>query len=238
MMPITHFDYGARHLTPWHEHPAGQLYWLSHGMMVIETARAQWTVTSGTLGWFAAGQHHRAWVPGRAQGHSLYLTPESGAPFAPDCAIYGADAFMLALLTRLCRATSAGHQRHLVSVLGYELAHSPQLPLQLRLPLDRRARNVAEELLKNPASGLSQSELAQRWGLSVRNLSRLFQQQTGLSFSQWRQQAKVVTSLQWVQAGRPIGEVAALSGYGNISAYIEAFRQRFGRTPGQFRQGE
>lgn len=107
------------------------------------------------------------------------------------------------------------------------------MPLQLTLPVDRRARNVANQLLKNPACELDQTQLAQQWGLSVRSLSRLFTQQTGLSFSQWRQQAKVVTSLQWVLAGLPVSEVALRSGYSNVRAYIDVFRQRFGKTPGQ-----
>ncbi|VDR29560.1 HTH-type transcriptional repressor of iron proteins A [Raoultella terrigena] len=85
---------------------------------------------------------------------------------------------------------------------------------KLLLPTDRRARNVADQLLAHPDSPLTQAQLAQRWGLSVRSLSRLFREQTGLSFCQWRQQAKVVTSLQWVLAGEPIAEVAARSGYG------------------------
>jgi len=103
----------------------------------------------------------------------------------------------------------------------------------LTLPVDRRAGNVANQLLKSPACELAQPQLAQQWGLSVRSLSRLFTQQTGLSFSQWRQQAKVVTSLQWVLAGLPVSEVALRSGYSNVSAYIDVFRQRFGKTPGQ-----
>ncbi|WP_413466653.1 helix-turn-helix domain-containing protein [Photobacterium sp.] len=45
---------------------------------------------------------------------------------------------------------------------------------------------------------------------------------------------KKLISLQWVQDGLTINEVAALSGYNNVSAYIEAFRQRFGETPGIF----
>ncbi len=233
------FEYGSGHSTPWHQHTSGQLYWLSHGAMVIETELAQWTVTPGTVGWFPVGLSHSAWTPGRVRGHSLYPEPSSSCLFPSHPGIYGADAFLMSVLTRLCRsAPDAGPEDYLetlLKLLGYELSLGDPLPLQLTLPSDRRARNVANELLKNPACALSQSHLAQQWGLSVRNLSRLFQQQTGLSFSQWRQQAKVVASLQWVLAGLPVSEVALLSGYSNVSAYIDVFRQRFGKTPGQFR---
>ena len=97
---------------------------------------------------------------------------------------------------------------------------------------------MANELVNNPGCMLNQAQLAHKWGMSVRNLSRLFNQETGLSFSQWRQQAKILSSLQWVLAGLPVAEIAALSGYSNVSAYIEIFRQRFGKTPGQFKGHE
>lgn len=236
-MKIEKFDYDSLHSTPWHKHASGQLYWLNHGILVIETTSVQWTVTPGSLGWFPADVSHRAWVPAGVKGQSLYLEPASCPPFPAHPGVYGADAFVMAILERLCRegdfSSPAEYQRHLLKLLGFEIAGAPDLPLQLTLPVDRRARNVANELLKNPACALDQTQLAKQWGLSVRSLSRLFTQQTGLSFSQWRQQAKVVTSLQWVLAGLPVSEVALRSGYSNVSAYIDVFRQRFGKTPGQ-----
>lgn len=239
MMETQAFTYSARHTTSWHKHTTGQLYWLSQGMMIIETARAQWTVTPGSVGWFPPGLHHRAWVPANATGNSLYPDAMACARFPDHAGVYGADPFIIALLDR-CRNSQAHSTEEypalLVKLLGYEMAQRAALPLELTLPTDRRARNVASELLKNPASTRDQSQLAQQWGLSVRSLSRLFKEQTGLSFSQWRQQAKVVASLQWVLADLPVSEVAALSGYGNVSAYIDVFRQRFGKTPAQMRR--
>ncbi|AOR59410.1 AraC family transcriptional regulator [Pectobacterium parmentieri] len=215
-MKIQQFEYGAQHSTPWHKHSSGQLYWLREGIIVIETVLAQWTVTPGSVGWFPPDLNHRAWVPGNVIGNNLYLDPVSSNHFPYHAGIYGADHFIIALLER-CNNSHIKHSEeyeNLISnLLGYEIRQCSELPLELKLPTDRRARNVASELLKNPGCILDQSQLAQKWGLSVRNLSRLFNQQTGLSFSQWRQQAKVVASLQWVLLGLPVNEVASLSGY-------------------------
>lgn len=206
--------------------------------MVIETEFAQWTVTPGSVGWFPPNLNHRAWVPGNVTGNSLYLDPVASNHFPCHAGIYGADHFIIALLNRCNNSHiqySEEHQNLLLKLLGYEIRQGSTLPLELKLPTDRRARNVACELLKNPACIFDQNQLAQQWGLSVRSLSRLFRHQTGLSFSQWRQQAKVVASLQWILSGLSVTEVASLSGYSNVSAYIEVFRQRFGKTPGQFK---
>lgn len=238
MIKIKSFRYGAQHATSSHKHAAGQIYWLDHGIMVIETTLSQWTVTPGTVGWFPPGLEHSAWVPRNVTGHSLYIDPPACINFPLYAGIYGADPFTRALLER-CQNNGShftrDYQETLLKILGYELMQCTALPLELRLPTDRRARNVADELLNNPACHQDQSQLAQQYGLSARSLSRLFDQQTGLSFSQWRQQAKVLASLQWILAGLPVYEVASLSGYSNVSAYIDVFRQRFGKTPAQLR---
>ncbi|WP_437887512.1 AraC family transcriptional regulator [Phytobacter sp. V91] len=237
-MHIESFTYERGHQTPWHQHQTGQLYWLTRGVLLVEMTEVQWTVMPGTLGWFPGGCHHRAHVPARLQGKSVYPGSESAALFPSRPAIYSASLFTQSLLERLCSRPQstfpAEYQQSLLRVLSAEMASMPPLPLQMPLPVDRRARNIADELLAHPDCLLDQTALGQRWGVSVRTLSRLFRQQTGLSFSQWRQQAKVVASLQWVLAGLPVSEIAARSGYSNISAYIEVFRSRFGVTPGQF----
>lgn len=238
LLTIQTIDHPRRHLTPWHEHETGQLYWVRQGMMVVETSQAHWTVTPGILGWFPANLRHRAHFPVTFQGSGLYLSSSTRELFPAVAGLYGADSFVLALLERLCRPlrTASDHyQTNLLALLAEEVASLPSLPLQLMLPQDRRARNVADQLLAHPDCALSQSQLAQQWGLSVRTLSRLFQEQTGLSFSRWRQQAKLVKSLSQVLAGMPVSQVAYSNGYNNVSAYIAAFRERFGMTPCQFR---
>ena len=107
-------------------------------------------------------------------------------------------------------------------------------PLQLPLPQDARLLNIARALLNDPASPRSQRDWAIWAGLSPRTLSRRFLQETGISFALWRQQARVLRSLEGLSRGKAVGEVADACGYDNVSAYIAAFRRRFGVTPGAY----
>lgn len=229
-------EHDVTHSTQWHKHESGQLFWFDKGQMIIETELIQWIVTPGTVGWFPANQYHRARSTGTVSGKCIYIEQSSGIDFPRCSGVYGRDIFILELLERLFLSRSVDYKNSLLKVLAYELHQLPKLPLQLKLPEDRRARNVANELLKNPGCALDQTQLAHQWGISVRNLSRLFHQETGLTFSRWRQQAKILSSLQWIFAGLPVNEVAYLSGYSNVSSYIEIFRERFGQTPGQFKE--
>ncbi|SHE57278.1 helix-turn-helix transcriptional regulator [Vibrio gazogenes] len=238
-MDVKTLNHVQMHETPWHAHQAGQLYWLQRGIIIIETSFAQWPITPGSVGWIPENCAHKAKILASVQGYMLYLDNADGVVFPQSPGIYGVNAFLSALMQRATCLNdsddySPSYISHLVALLGHEITMLNMLPIGLPLPSDRRARHIADELLHCPATDLTQTQLATRAGMSVRTLSRIFTQQTGLTFSQWRQQSKIVISLKWLLAGLPISDVAERSGYHNVSAYIEVFRQRFGETPGKF----
>ena len=63
---------------------------------------------------------------------------------------------------------------------------------------------------------------------------RLFLAETGLTFSQWRAQARLQALLPYLAAGEPVSAVARRVGYGTASAFVAVFRRATGRTPGAY----
>ena len=226
-----------KHLTPWHQHTSGQLYLLTHGMIVLETQEQQWAMTAGSIGWLPPHCAHQALACGNVAGWSLYL-PEpycSGLPEQPHLST--ASGLIQALVERL--AQFAGQrlnapQRRLLQVLRDEVRMQENTPLQLPLPQDARLLKIARALLNDPADNRTQSEWAAWAGLSIRTLSRRFINETGMTFARWRQQARVIRSLEPLSRGEAVNQIAGDCGYDNVSAYIAAFRQRFGTTPGVY----
>ena len=104
----------------------------------------------------------------------------------------------------------------------------------LPLPHDPRARAVAALLIEDPADARGLEELGRATGASSRTLLRLFLAETGLTFSQWRAQARLQASLPYLAAGQPVATVARRVGYGTASAFVAAFRRATGRTPGAY----
>lgn len=226
----------SKHKTDWHQHATGRLFCIQRGMMIVQTEHVQWALTPATIGWFPAHMRHSAWTVGDIDGISMQL---DGDALSAQAGVWPADPFLLLLMERLRHLVSnpadQQRQRHLLTVMVDEIAQISPAPLKLILPEDRRARQVAELLLMQPHNTIRQTQLASRFGLSVRTLSRLFSQQTGLSFSQWRQQTRILASLEYLLRGEPVSETAAQCGYENASAFIAAFKLRFGITPGAFR---
>ncbi|MFI8417621.1 AraC family transcriptional regulator [Serratia sp. NPDC078593] len=223
-----------KHLTAWHQHQDGQIYLLTRGMMALETEQQQWAMTCGSIGWLPPHCRHQAQACGEVKGWSLYLPAHYCRRLPSQPQLTFASKLTQALVERIAQFPSPAlnhAQRRMVRVLLEEMQGEPQAALQLPLPQDKRLLNIARALLNDPAHSRQQSEWAQWAGLSVRNLSRLFMAQTGMSFVRWRQQARIIRSLEALSRGESITAAAANVGYDNVSTYIAAFRQRFGVTP-------
>ncbi|NWA70425.1 helix-turn-helix transcriptional regulator [Serratia proteamaculans] len=223
-----------KHLTPWHQHASGQVYLLTHGMIALETQEQQWAMTAGSIGWLPPNCAHQALACGNVAGWSLYLPGSQCAALPEQPHLSSASGLILALMERIaqfaCQRLNAP-QRRLLQVLLDEMRAQENTPLQLPLPQDPRLLKIARALLNEPASKHSQSEWATWAGLSVRTLSRHFLSETGVTFARWRQQARVIRSLEPLSRGEAVNQIAGDCGYDNVSAYIAAFRQRFGTTP-------
>ena len=121
---------------------------------------------------------------------------------------------------------------------GVPHAHQAHGPVRMRtlLPIlaDDRLRAVAARLRADPADERTLAELGAAAGASERTLSRLFRQETGMSFPQWRTQFRLQHALVLLADRTPVTTTALACGWSNPSAFIDTFRRAFGTTPGRF----
>ena len=85
-----------------------------------------------------------------------------------------------------------------------------------------------------PEQELCAAEWGAGTGVSARTVQRLFRRETGLTFGQWRQQARLLFALQRLARGDRIIDVALDSGYASQSAFAAMFRRHFGEPPSSF----
>src|SRR5204863_651230 len=119
-----------------------------------------------------------------------------------------------------------------MGVLMDELEAAEIEPLSLPLPSDARALAAATAILADPAEETTTDDVARRSGLSARTLERLFRAETGMPFGLWRQKARLLESVRLLVEGGSVTDAALDCGYSSVSAYIAAFKQTFGCTPG------
>jgi AraC-like DNA-binding protein len=109
------------------------------------------------------------------------------------------------------------------------------LPSSLPWPNDPRAVAVAEQLLTNPVDRSELPWLGRSAGASARTLQRLFLDETGLGFAEWRQRLRLLHAASLIGAGASVTEAGYEAGYASTSAFIAAFRKQLGRTPAQLK---
>jgi len=168
---------------------------------------------------------------------SLYFPPGAAPVFVADaCRVVSVSPLLRELILRVAGLAALDSrvpaEARLMSVLMDELEGAEIEPLSLPLPTDARALAAATGVLATPAEEATTDDVARRSGLSARTLERLFRAETGMPFGLWRQKARLLESVRLLVEGGSVTDAALDSGYSSVSAYIAAFKQTFGCTPG------
>jgi AraC-like DNA-binding protein len=200
-------------------------------------------IPPGRAVFIPAGETHSIRMWGLVSMRSLYLPADFGQSEVRinECRVISVTPFLRELILRVVELSGLDSrieaEVHLMMVLMSEIGAASIEPLALPLPADSRALAAATRILKDPADGRTLNELARECGLSPRTLERLFREETGMRFSMWRQKARVLESLHLLVEGESVTNAALDSGYSSVSAYIAAFKQTFGYTPGALLAG-
>lgn len=97
-------------------------------------------------------------------------------------------------------------------------------------------REVQRWVLESLAEALSVDDMAARAGMSTRNFSRLFKQDTGMTPADFVENARIDAARRLLEdTMNPLKRVAAWSGFGNPNGLRRAFQRRLGVTPGDYR---
>ncbi len=222
---------------PLHTHAWAQVAYASRGVLRIATASTTWMVPPSRAIWVPPRVTHEVVIVEDAYLRTLYID-ESAVPDGLDaCRVVEVSGLLRELIGALeARPASAARETLLYSLVLDELTQAEPLPLAVPMPAEKRLRALCEAVLAQPAHGESLEYWAAGVGASTRTLARLFRQELGVSFSQWRQQALLARAIPLLNQGRPLSQVARELGYRSQSAFSAMFRRAFGASPRAFMQ--
>jgi AraC-like DNA-binding protein/quercetin dioxygenase-like cupin family protein len=220
-----------------HTHAVHQLAWASAGALHVRTGDASWILPSTLALWIPAGLRHEVAATTPAVMVAAYLSAPVPTLAVDRATAVRADALLVALLARLgAGGLDDGARRRAEAVLVDVLAPVADAAVELRVPRDPRAAEVAAAIVDDPADTRTLAAWGRLTGASARTLARAFVTETGLSFGRWRTAARVQAGAVLIAEGRPVTEVGATLGYATPSAFIAAFRRATGTTPGAYRR--
>lgn len=220
-----------------HRHPWAQLSYAARGVVEVVTPTGRLVAPPSRAVWIPAGHPHGVRCSRNTEIRSLYVAPTACGGDWPTCRVLEVTP----LLRELIRAfgelpvayDEAGPEGRLVAVLLDQLACAPQSDLSLPWPSEPCLMALCQRIRTRPDAPHRLSEHARRLGVAERTLTRAFQAQTGLGFRRWRQRCRLFAALPRLEAGERVTDVALACGYESLSAFIAAFREEFGRTPGE-----
>ncbi|WP_203752264.1 AraC family transcriptional regulator [Actinoplanes cyaneus] len=228
---------GHRERIEWHDHAVHQLVYPLHGVLQVHTGRGLWVVPPNRAVWIPAEVPHAHQANGPTEMRSIIFPAGTKALADPSVLVVGP------LLREVIRTLSddddlsADHRHHLEQVALHQLRRAEALPLMLPTPSDPRLVALCDLLAADPADQRSLHELGRQVGAAERTLSRLFRAETGVTFPQWRAQLRLHHALSLLAAGHSVTRVAMDCGFRTPSAFIEAFRNHFGTSPGRYLTG-
>ena len=227
-------DYPDGHRLPRHTHRRAQLLYGATGVMQVSTADGNWVVPPQRAVWIPPGVAHEVLMLG-VSTRSLYIEPVAVTAMDARCQVISVSPLMRQLLMEAVELAldydEAGRDGALIDLLLHELLRSAHLPLHLPLPQDPRLLNLCQAFLKRPDAHVSPVQWAAQLPVSLRSFNRLFSRQTGLSFSQWRQQACVMSALSRLVVGDSVTRIALDLGYDSPAAFSTMFRRILGHAP-------
>ncbi|MFJ9692714.1 AraC family transcriptional regulator [Kitasatospora sp. NPDC101183] len=246
------FPSGGRHLWPSGEtsnevaHDRGHLVYAAKGVLSIASVHGNSIVPANRVSWTPAGVEHTHRAHGATDIRIVFLAP-SLARLLPDRpAVFLASGLAREVLLALTgprnyrpggERYSKGARSRLLRVLVEELREPNEQPLHLPEPKDDRLRSVARQLRETPGDNSTLENLGREAGASTRTLSRLFREELGMTFYEWRTQLRVHHALVLLAEGHDTTHIAHACGWANPSGFIAAFTYLVGTTPGRYRAG-
>ncbi|MBS7809315.1 helix-turn-helix domain-containing protein [Roseococcus pinisoli] len=221
-----------------HSHERGQLLIVSSGLAVTKTSAGSWVATTGSASWIPSGLEHSINVHAGTDGWFAYVRADACQGLPQVISVARASSLLREAVARCAQrageATDHAAEERLSAVILDEIKALTFGAAYLPMPAHDQTRQIADAIMRDPADNRPLAELADAVGLSRRTATRHFADETGLSFSGWRQRMRLLRAMEWLGEGVTVTETALSLGYDSPSAFTAMFRRSFGVPPAEY----
>ena len=233
------------HFEP-HQHAWAQVAYCAQGVLQVSvdhpgssSGQATYIVPPSRAVWIAPQAVHSVRVLEAAHFRTLYVDASVTPGEWQGCRVLVVSPLLRELVSALDAPELARPRDAMLTALVLdELRAADTQALGVPLPPadsgDKRLRALCDAVLRAPAERATLAQWAADVGASERTMARLFREQLGTSYQQWRQQAVLAHALPLLARGLPVSHVAAATGYASDSAFTAMFKAAMGQPPSQF----
>lgn len=234
------YEYPRRFEVKEHAHGSDQLIYAIRGVMQVTAGAGVWLIPPHFGLWIPARTYHAIRMPEAVSMRTLYMRRGVVTRLPQSCTILHVTPLLRELIVEAVRLKELRVRQKLHcalrDVLVSQLQSASAMPTSVTFPQDRRARAIAEAVMKNPAERRSLATLCESAGTSVRTIQRVFRREAGSDFEFWRRQVRLMKAVELLVAGHSVKETSFALGYRQPTAFVEMFRGILGTTPGAWIQ--
>ena len=181
-------------------------------MLVMTVGRTSWVLPPTRAVWLPAGVAHSVAASGQTTMLSAYVRPDRCPLRWETPTVVDVSGLVRELVGHLSREGLSVEERQRAEAVVWDVIEPlPVATVSPPLPVDDRARKVADGLLADPTDGRTLAAWGRTVGASERTLARLFTAETGMGFERWRSTARLAAALPLLASGMPVGATAVAS---------------------------
>lgn len=222
-----------------HSHPKAQLVYAISGLMRVETANALFLLPPTKALFLPADETHSISMEGDVAMREVFIDRSVAVALASEPRVLTVNPLLRELVVAICAEPvnwpPDGRCPHLIALIIDEIGRAKTLMTRLPQLQEPRLSKIGQALIENPADPRTLDDWAEICGASARTLARLFLHDTGMTFGQWRLQARLNAAFVLLMTDGEIARIAQKVGFSSQSALGVAFRRTFGLTPAQAR---
>jgi AraC-like DNA-binding protein len=221
----------------WQTHNSGLLGYLEEGLLELRTGNECRIFSAGATIYIPPKTPHiKRAACHRATGWFFGL-PDKACDGLPDhISLFRPSDLLLAMLKRLASFGDAdeNHERLLLAMGDEIKLLQPISQVNIPFPQHPGLAGIATQIMENPSDMKNIDYWARQAGMSRRSFTKHFKDQTGLTFSIWRQRVKLIAALKLIGSGKNNTDLALSVGYKNASTFNTVFSKQFGIPPRKY----
>ena len=232
--------------TDWHVHSKGQLLYAEEGVTRLYTSNSSILLPSRHCAWIPADCIHQV----SSSSPNLFLRtlyfsipPCHENSFYTELSVFQVNDLLREMIVYTERWANSliadKEESSFMESLRLILPDLQGASLGLKLPASRhpKVQLIMNILLENLSERITLEEVAANTGVSTRTVSRLFQQDLGMSFTGFLKVARMIRALELLnQPGASVTETAFAVGYDSVPTFSNSFLEVVGSRPQAFLQ--
>lgn len=214
-----------------HAHQRYQLTYIEQGYQYLQVDHCKYLIPQHYIAWIPSGQRHATTTTAKDINLKVVLYKQvPDEDFYNQVHVFPAPTVLREMLqyaakwNRLVVEDTEKEQFLKAILISLKYFCDENQSLQVPVPTDHRLVPVCAFINEHYTDHLDLDELANRSNMSVRNLQRLFKQETGLTLQKYLQIIRVLKSIELLDTNEyTLSEVAFKIGYKSLAAFRSSY---------------